>query len=387
MKPIRSHKSGAFARRYKFRLLSLAISILAIVFGMTNLRLTSSPAHALTHPALPEASSWTNQGVAIAEGNPGEWDRYLWGGFANSLVKKDGVYYLYYQGSAAYDDACDDNSYRQIGVATSTDGIHWTKYSGNPVISWVDRGAVTEGAVSSAAILGTDGYIYVYYGANSAPTDCAVRASGRLARSSDGIRFEDVGEVIPNTPPLWGNGDEIFPVGAYLKDGTWSVYYIPNGVPQGGKLGVVTGSAANSFDLQTSRGVNGGNLGAWGPVSVVSAGISTYAFVNERSKDKAVKVYSVGIPDDSAGMALVKTYVFADCFQASVLLEPELNRWLMLCRDKAQSGYYRVKTAPASASDSTPPPTPISTPSATPTGSPKATPLPTTPTPTPRPKG
>lgn len=385
MKPSKSNNRESIVSKHRFKLLSPAILILAIGFGMTNLGLLATPARAYTLPRLPETSSWVDQGVAISEGNPGEWDSYLWGGFANSIVKEGGVYYLYYQGSSGFDDACGDNVYRQIGVATSTDGINWTKYSGNPVISWVDRGVVTEGAVSSGAVVGADGYTYVYYGANSATSGCLVRASGRLARSRDGVHFEEVGEVIPNIVPLWGNGDEIFPVGAYTSGSTWIVYYVPNGVSQARKLGVVTGTAPDTFDLQTSQGVNGGNLSAFGPVSVVADGNTSYAFVNELTKEKAVKVYSFS-PDNPAAMTLAKTYVFSDCFQASVLFEPELDRWLMLCRDKAESRFYRVKTAPYSASTSTPTPTPISTASPTPTTGPTATPLPTTPAPTSSPK-
>lgn len=356
MKPKRSDTNVPFVSKYRFGLLSLAISILAIGLGMANPK-PARPARAYTPLVVPERSSWVNRGIAIAEGNPGEWDRYLWGGFANSIVKKQGVYYLYYQGSSGFNTACDDNVYRQIGVATSTDGIHWTKYPGNPVISWVDRGVVTEGAVSSGAVLGADGYIYVYYGANSAYSRCLVHASGRLARSSDGVHFEEVGEVIPNTPPLWGNGDEIFPVGAYRRGSTWSVFYIPNGVAQATKLGVVRGSAPNALNLQTSRGVNNGNLSAWGPVSVVSDGTTAYAFVNAPGTTRAIKAYSFS-PNNPRAMTLARTYTFSDCFQASVLFEPGRNRWLMLCRDRAASGFYRVKTAPASASSLTPTPTP-----------------------------
>jgi len=32
----------------------------------------------------------------------GEWDYYLWGGFAFSVIKKDDTYFLYYQGSSDY---------------------------------------------------------------------------------------------------------------------------------------------------------------------------------------------------------------------------------------------------------------------------------------------
>ncbi|MFZ1517643.1 MAG: hypothetical protein WAU11_02650 [Ignavibacteriaceae bacterium] len=46
---------------------------------------------------------------------------------SSSIIKKDGVYYLYYYGRTLPTYA--------IAVATSTDGINFTKYSGNPILT------------------------------------------------------------------------------------------------------------------------------------------------------------------------------------------------------------------------------------------------------------
>jgi predicted GH43/DUF377 family glycosyl hydrolase len=57
---------------------------------------------------------------------------------SSSIVKKAGVYYLYYFGRTA-------PNYR-IGLATSTDGVHFTKYSGNPILTntmnWENSGVI-----------------------------------------------------------------------------------------------------------------------------------------------------------------------------------------------------------------------------------------------------
>jgi predicted GH43/DUF377 family glycosyl hydrolase len=57
---------------------------------------------------------------------------------SSSIVKKDGIYYLYYFGRSA--------PLYKIGVATSTDGINFTKYPGNPIItntaSWEESGVI-----------------------------------------------------------------------------------------------------------------------------------------------------------------------------------------------------------------------------------------------------
>lgn len=53
------------------------------------------------------------------------WDsRYA---YAWSVLKVDGIYQMWYSGGQ-------DDSNDGIGYAESTDGIHWTKYSGNPIM-------------------------------------------------------------------------------------------------------------------------------------------------------------------------------------------------------------------------------------------------------------
>ena len=56
-------------------------------------------------------------------GLSGSWDDY---NVSNQSVIKDGdIYKMWYEGF--------DGSKRYIGYATSTDGINWIKYSGNPI--------------------------------------------------------------------------------------------------------------------------------------------------------------------------------------------------------------------------------------------------------------
>ncbi|HEY3475833.1 MAG TPA: hypothetical protein VGK56_14580, partial [Anaerolineales bacterium] len=85
------------------------------------------PASITVPYSIPTLEDWEADSFAFSHGSEGEWDYYLWGGFANSLIKRGDTYYLYYQGSPSYDDQCNSVSQRAIGVATSTDGIHWVK--------------------------------------------------------------------------------------------------------------------------------------------------------------------------------------------------------------------------------------------------------------------
>src|SRR3989304_2684955 len=53
------------------------------------------------------------------------WERQI---SPHSILKKDGVYYLYYVGRS-------QTAQDRIGVAFSNDGISWSKYSGNPIVT------------------------------------------------------------------------------------------------------------------------------------------------------------------------------------------------------------------------------------------------------------
>ena len=132
--------------------------------------------------------------------------------------------------------------------------------------------------MSSAAWLGSDGKIYVYYGANTG-SGCTVRSSARLAVSDNGETFADAGEVLSGSSPnVWGAGDEISPVGAYSYNNQWHLFYIPNGVALSQKLGVASGATATSFSQST--GLNNATVPAWGPVSVILDGPGSILVTN-----------------------------------------------------------------------------------------------------------
>jgi hypothetical protein len=71
--------------------------------------------------------TWTKSlSNPVLVGTPGEWD----GGsdeHSSYVIKEGGLYKMWYEGSP-------DHGVRQTGYATSTDGIDWNKYPGNPII-------------------------------------------------------------------------------------------------------------------------------------------------------------------------------------------------------------------------------------------------------------
>jgi hypothetical protein len=302
---------------------------------------TSTSTATLSPFTIPVLDDWDAGVLAFSHGAEGEWDAILWGGFANSLVKKGDTYFLYYQGSPTYDDQCESVAHRAIGVATSTDGVTWTKSPNNPVITWSSQGSIEEGAVGAAAWVGSDGKIYVYYGANTG-TGCTIRASIRLAVSEDGVNFQDAGEVLSAADPaVWGAGDELHPVGLYVQNDQWNLYYIPNGVPLARKLGVGMGGAPDRFDRST--GLNDSTIPAWGPVSVILAGPQSVLVTNPEGTEGPLNFYRFDAADPTS-VQLEVSYDPPDCTQASLLFDEKFRRWLMSCRSQTAEDYY-IRTA------------------------------------------
>ena len=62
---------------------------------------TTNPPTSPVPLTFPSLDDWDAGRLAFSHGAEGEWDYILWGGFANSLIRKGNTYYLYYQGSSS----------------------------------------------------------------------------------------------------------------------------------------------------------------------------------------------------------------------------------------------------------------------------------------------
>jgi hypothetical protein len=296
---------------------------------------------------IPAQSDWVDYGIILEAGAEGDWDLYLWGGFAFSVIKKTDTYYLYYQGSSDYRTEFDETVlWRAIGVATSQDGIHFTKYESNPILTWLPTQNGEEGAVSSGVTLGEQGETILFYGANTQEIPSVVHADVRVAASPDGFAFTDLGVVLDRTDrSIWGSGDELFAVDAIHESGHWIVYYIPNGSPQSGKLGVAYGNQYDALN-RTSMVTSGGDaISVWGTASHVRLDQETYAIILNNVREGRTEVRLLSIQTPSVLSEPVMVYQFDEVRQAVLLLDEEFETWFMYYRTSANS--YGVKLAPA----------------------------------------
>ena len=163
----------------------------------------ATPAATLTFP--PELVKFTPcENNPVFEGaGPGHWDEKIrergW------IMYEDNAYHLWYTG---YQTKGDET--RKLGCATSTDGIHWERYPGNPIISdvWAE----------DVNIVKVDGTYHMF--------SEGVNDEAHLLTSTDRIHWKERGKLDIRK----ANGEPIAPgpfgtPSAYYEDGTWYLFY------------------------------------------------------------------------------------------------------------------------------------------------------------------
>jgi predicted GH43/DUF377 family glycosyl hydrolase len=131
--------------------------------------------------------SWTRypQNPVLTEGTGGEWDR----GSANEawVIYEDGLFKMWYSGETltSTNPSIAQIATYQIGYATSKDGIHWTKYSGNPVLTTGPTGSWDDRWVWRPIVLSTSSSWLMYYSGESKAGATGVG----IARSTDGVHW------------------------------------------------------------------------------------------------------------------------------------------------------------------------------------------------------
>ena len=332
--------------RNRFHLVTVSI-FLVLVQGCSAAAPTISPTteEIISNIHIPAQEDWVDYGIIFEGGTDGEWDYYLWGGFSFSVIKRYGTYYLYYQGSSDYRSDYDETVlWRAIGVATSSDGIHFSKYEGSPILTWFPNQYGEEGAVSSGVTLGDDGEIVIFYGANTQESPITVNADIRVAASQDGLNFSDLGIVLDRKDrSVWGSGDELFSVDAIYDSGRWVVYYIPNGTSEAGLLGVAYGDKFNELNRSSQVTSSNQPVTVWGTAGHVKLDTDTYALILNNVRENRTEVRLMSLQTPNVISEPVAIYQFDEVQQATLLFDKENEFWYMYYRTLENS--YGVKLA------------------------------------------
>ena len=136
----------------------------------------------------------------LKPGSAGAWDS---GGLpargGGVVIFDEGIYKMWYDGVAKNGTTLTI----QIGYATSEDGINWQKYSGNPVLSPGVPGSFDDQMIFDPTVVRTGSSYLMYYASVSRS---GMSAAG-MATSSDGFHWTKKGQVQMPTEQTWDSGE------------------------------------------------------------------------------------------------------------------------------------------------------------------------------------
>ena len=190
--------------------------------NMSTLTVTINPGASSSAPK--GSSGWTRVGSSpVLATSPAGWDSFLIG--SPSVAKFNAAYYLYYEGLNT------TTATHAIGIATSNDGILWTKQT-NPVLSSGGPGAWDMGEVRYPTVTSNGQslvMIYQGWGVNGA-------ALG-MASSTDGIHWTKQQGYVSVLKGLVG--DAYVPASLLYINGQYLLYYSSDG-----SIGLMTSTDA-----------------------------------------------------------------------------------------------------------------------------------------------
>lgn len=165
--------------------------------------------------------TWTKHASnpLVGAGDPGEWDSLYRGQLA--ILKDGSLYKMWFSGGP-------DSGPWQTGYATSTNGLDWNIYPGNPVLPAGGSGDWDEMESDGPTVI-LDGGIYKmwYHGCNADYSVCSIG----YATSTNGIDWSKYGGnpvLTPGNPGDWDEGGILWPY-VVKNGGVYEMWYDSNG--------------------------------------------------------------------------------------------------------------------------------------------------------------
>lgn len=165
----------------------------------------------------------------VLRGDPGTWDAAS-AEHAPFVMKEGNLYKMWYEGS--------DGNVRQLGYATSHNGINWTKYPGNPVLQ-AGPEAYDQFVAGHGTLLHEDGLYKLWYHAIGDLDGIGdVDAIIAYATSPDGIHWTKHGPVLVGRPEGWDTG--LWGPSVLKVNGTYWMWYSAGGPVYSISIGAAT---------------------------------------------------------------------------------------------------------------------------------------------------
>lgn len=198
--------------------------------------------------------SWNTCGKVLAKGAENSWETAL---SSFSVILNEGKYEMWYTGYNPSEQLA------RIGYATSSNGISWTKYEGNPVLSPGGNGGWDDWNIYSPSVL-KDGSTYkMWYGAQNYQYS---QSRIGYATSSDGIswtKYNGNPILIPGGNGGWD--DKHVTEHFVMKEGTlYEMWYCGQDNSDVAQIGLATSSDGVSWTKDEDNPVLlVGSYGSW----------------------------------------------------------------------------------------------------------------------------
>jgi hypothetical protein len=166
---------------------------------------------------------WTHIGDApvLAPGPPDSWDAGI--AFLPTVIKDGDTLKMWYTGSRGNYLSPDP---MEIGYAWSLDGVNWTKYSGNPVLS-PRSGEFDAGGLAAPVVIKDGDTLRMWYAAigEGEPAKIPPNKTG-YAWSLDGIHWNRLSAPVLQAGPA-GEWDDVIcnPGGVIKENGIFKMWY------------------------------------------------------------------------------------------------------------------------------------------------------------------
>ena len=222
------------------------------VGGKWKMYYTDAPTAEIDRIWLAESSKLTGfkkvQEV-LGPGASGQWDSYKVG--RPSVLYEDGVYKMWYDGQA-------QGQGRHVGLATSTDGIHFTRHPSNPLLH--NAGAIDVDKIGDVYVMLMEGHDGTYW-ATSVDGICWVPQPSKLFGLS-GTAYDKYGQVTPFLEVSGGKLRAVWFGGASVS--SWNrnrigAAFVSGSAPSGGGC-----SACTSAGLTCTEACQNANAGTSG---------------------------------------------------------------------------------------------------------------------------
>ncbi len=188
------------------------------IFAVFSLAILCTACKKEDHHGDPCNSLRQKQNWEKYEGNPvftagaNSWDDGIVLG--HSVIKSGNIYKMWYSGGDGI------FALNAIGYATSTDGIHWTRYSGNPVLTGTPA-SWEQGSVGIPSVLQDGNTLHMWYLGGQNPDGGTIG----YATSPDGIHWNrHPSPVFQATAGSW-YADGIFPGTVIKEKGIFKMWF------------------------------------------------------------------------------------------------------------------------------------------------------------------